>query len=312
MDLTELLRPKEQGVQENPQYTKEEYAALKKAEREELWARVDAQAESVFADDTALRGFLDFTANCTPQRTANLLLLYQQNPEIRQPRTFEGWKKAGRSVRTGETGYTALIGQNYEREDGRAAAGYNIGKMFDISQTKGRPPIEPPRFEPEELVAAAIENSPVAIRISDQLPDRVQAQYVPKAHSVFVRNGMDAPSTFCAITREQAQAGFDTDRSYRRADYIAASYCVAYVTAKRYGLDVAEFDLSPAVNACAGLEVQNKRLFLFDVKSAAYTIRKALDRGLIPRESELTAEGFSVPESSPQRKTHRTKSAARE
>lgn len=312
MDLTELLRPKAQPAQETPQYTKEEYAALKKAEREELWGRVDAQAEAVFADGDTLRGFLDFVADCTPQRTANLLLLYQQNPDIRQPRTFEGWKLAGRSVRTGEQGYTALVGQNYDRGDGRTAAGYNIGKMFDISQTKGRQPVELPQYEPEELVAAAIESSRVTIQISDQLPDRVQAQYVPQASTIFVRNGMDPASTFCAITREQASASFDTYPSYRRADYVAPSFCAAYVTAKRYGLDVSAFDLSPVVDACAGLDAKDKRGFLSDVKSAAYTLRTDLDRSLNPPEKELVAGGFAVPENKPQAKAKHAKENARE
>lgn len=30
---------------------------MKKAEREDLWARVDAQAQEVFRDDTAMKGF---------------------------------------------------------------------------------------------------------------------------------------------------------------------------------------------------------------------------------------------------------------
>ena len=230
-------------------------------------------------------------------------MLYQQNSEITQPRAFEGWKNAGRSVRTGEVGYTALIGQNYEREDGRAAAGYTIGKMFDISQTKGRQTPAPVTYEPEELVAAVIQKSPVTIQISDQLPEQVQAQYVPQASTSFVRNGMDAPTTFCALVREQVCAGFDTYPSYRRADYLVAGYCAAYVTAKRYGLDVSAFNLSPVVAACSGLNQQDKRRFLSDVKTAAYSIRANLDRNLNPRENELAADGFAVPESKPQAKT---------
>ena len=95
------------------QYTKEEYAALKQAEREEVWSSVNAQAESVFKDDASMRGFLHFMADCTPQKTSNLLLLYAQNPEITHPRTFDKWKEAGRSIRSGEKGYTFYADQEY-------------------------------------------------------------------------------------------------------------------------------------------------------------------------------------------------------
>ena len=53
---------------------------MKQAEREEVWARVDAQAESVFKDDASMKGFLNFMANCTPSRTRNLLILFDLNP----------------------------------------------------------------------------------------------------------------------------------------------------------------------------------------------------------------------------------------
>ena len=68
---------------------------MKQAEREDTWARVNAQAKSVFKDDESMKGFLNFMANCTPQSTRNLLILYEQNTEITHPRTFDKWKEAG-------------------------------------------------------------------------------------------------------------------------------------------------------------------------------------------------------------------------
>lgn len=125
MDLSKMIKNREVEQQESQpdgqRLSKEEYAAMKKAEREDLWARVDAQAQEVFRDDTAMKGFLDFMARCTPQSTRNLLILYDQNPEITHPRTFEKWKEAGRSVRTGETGYAFFADSKYEREDGTMA-----------------------------------------------------------------------------------------------------------------------------------------------------------------------------------------------
>ena len=110
MDLSKLIGRKQEPQPEENRLSKEEYAALKKAEREELWAKVDNQAQAVFQDDASLKGFLDFMAaghsgqmypaehpesadslRCTPQSTRNLLILYEQNPEITHPRTFEKW-----------------------------------------------------------------------------------------------------------------------------------------------------------------------------------------------------------------------------
>ena len=137
-----------QPQQEQPQLSKEEYAAMKQAEREEVWSRVNAQADSVFKDDESMKGFLNFMANCTPQSTRNLLILYEQNPENTHPRTFDKWKEAGRSIRSGEKGYTFFAEQEYEK-DGIKANGYTITKAYDISQTRGPQPLPPQKHLPE-------------------------------------------------------------------------------------------------------------------------------------------------------------------
>ena len=59
-------RKQETQPQPEQQYTKEEYASMKQAEREDAWAKVDAQAQEVFKDDASMKGFLGFMAQCTP------------------------------------------------------------------------------------------------------------------------------------------------------------------------------------------------------------------------------------------------------
>lgn len=167
-----------QPQQEPPRLSKEEYAAMRKAEREELQARVDAQAQEVFRDDASMKGFLNFMAQCTPQSTRNLLILYEQDPTITHPRTFDKWKETGRSLRSGVTGYAFYADQEYEREDGTKGSGFTITKAFDISQTRGQQPLPSQQRLPEEIIAAMVEQSPVPLAISDQLPQGVQAQYV--------------------------------------------------------------------------------------------------------------------------------------
>ncbi len=52
---------------------------------------------------------------CKPQRTDNLFLLYAQNPEIRQVKTFEKWKEEGKVVKTEARDTTSLSDRNMKR-----------------------------------------------------------------------------------------------------------------------------------------------------------------------------------------------------
>lgn len=278
-------------VQEQPKLSREEYAAQKKAEREELWTRIDALTVDAFKDGSSLRGFLDFTAQCSPERIENLLLFHSDAPEVTWLKTFDEWKQAGRSVRGGEAGYTALIGQDYTREDGTAASGYYVGKKFDVSQTRGRQPDRAPVYAADELVTAVFTNSPVRLAVSEAVPEGIQAQYAAQNRTIYVRNNMDAQTTFLAIAREQAAASYDIhDGRFSRAAYSAQSYCAAYVAAKKYGLDVRSFSFDRVCQMCSGLEPQEQRRFLSDVKQAAYTVERTVRRGLNEMELSSTPE----------------------
>ena len=143
MDLTNMISGGA-GEEKTPQQqlSKEEYAAMKKQQREEVWAEVDAQAQAVFQNGDSLKGFLDFMAQCNTQKTPNLLLIYGQNPEATVVKSYDYWKKEHRSPKSGVHGYTYMVSTEYEK-DGEMRTGYAIGKGFDISQMSGKPLLYP-------------------------------------------------------------------------------------------------------------------------------------------------------------------------
>ena len=242
MDLTNMI-PGGAGEEKTPQQqlSKEEYAAMKKQQREEVWAEVDAQAQAVFQNGDSLKGFLDFMAQCNTQKTPNLLLIYGQNPEATVVKSYDYWKKEHRSPKSGVHGYTYMVSTEYEK-DGEMRTGYAIGKGFDISQMSGKPLEERPQRSMEELIHAVLKDQPVRMQIADNLPEGIQAQYIPKQRTVYVRNGMDENTTFHAVNRELACADLDQhDGNYARKKVNAQAYCAAYVIGKRYGADVSGF-----------------------------------------------------------------------
>ena len=92
MDLNKYLN---NAAPSEPQYSKEDYAAMKKTEREAVWAQVDARMGEVLADAPALQEFLNFMSQCR-NSLPNQLLLSGQNADITDARTFQQWKDAGR------------------------------------------------------------------------------------------------------------------------------------------------------------------------------------------------------------------------
>ena len=299
MDLAQYLQneadtPGDAGQQ----LSKEEYAAMKKQEREEVWAEVDSKAQEVFQNGDSLKSFLNFMAQCKPQKAANLLLLYGQNPEIRQVKTFDGWKKEHKTLRAGVRGYTFIADQNYEK-DGELRQGYVITKAYDISQIRTKQPETPEPKPIQMLMGALLKNTETKISIADNLPENVQAQYIPRQRTIFVRNGMSEEVTFHAINRELACAAMDShDGTYSRAETVPQAFCAAYVMAEKYGVDNSGFDFNKIceMQGYGNKEPQELRAFIGNVKNAVYTISRHINRNLGQPEQEFMADEFAVSE----------------
>lgn len=301
MDLTGMIQNPVEDQNLEQKLSKEEYAALKKQEREETWMQIDGQAQSVFQDGASLQKFLDFMAGqYNMPKVPNLLLLYSQNPEVKLVKSFDEWKHDRRSLRTGVHGYTYIIETKYEK-DGEMRSGYAISKGYDITQTKGRALEERPQRDIHTLLEAVLKNQNIRLQIADNLPDKIQAQYIPNQRTIYIRNGMSEITTFHAINRELACAALDQhDGNYARNRVNAQAFCATYILGKRYGVDVSGFDLEKVagIQEHGQKDPQELRLFLNDVRTAAYGIRGHIERNLRePEQQFVTEDTFTVGES---------------
>ena len=301
MDLTGMIQNPVEDQNSEQKLSKEEYAALKKQEREETWMQIDGQAQSVFKDGASLKKFVDFMPwEYNIPKVPNLLLLYSQNPEVKQVNSFDEWKHDRRSLRTGVHGYTYIIDTKYEK-DGEMRSGYAISKGYDITQTKGRPLEERPQRDIHTLLEAVLKNQNIRLQIADNLPDKIQAQYIPNQRTIYIRNGMSEITTFHAINRELACAALDQhDGNYARNRVNAQAFCATYILGKRYGVDVSGFDLEKVagIQEHGQKDPQELRLFLNDVRTAAYGIRGHIERNLRePEQQFVTEDTFTVGES---------------
>ena len=299
MDLTGMIQNPVEDQNSEQKLSKEEYAALKKQEREETWMQIDGQAQSVFKDGASLQKFLDFmTGQYNMPKVPNLL--YSQNPEVKLVKSFDEWKHDRRSLRTGVHGYTYIIDTKYEK-DGEMRSGYAISKGYDITQTKGRPLEERPQRDIHTLLEAVLKNQNIRLQIADNLPDKIQAQYIPNQRTIYIRNGMSEITTFHAINRELACAALDQhDGNYARNRVNAQAFCATYILGKRYGVDVSGFDLEKVagIQEHGQKDPQELRLFLNDVRTAAYGIRGHIERNLRePEQQFVTEDTFTVGES---------------
>lgn len=207
-----------------PQLTKEEYAAKKKAERDDLYALADEMAHEIMQDGDAFRGFLDVQARFDRYSATNALLIYAQNDKATRLRDFDGWKKQGVYVRRHETGISILeAGDSYVTEDGRTGYYYHVKKVFDIAQTdaKRQPQIH---YDDRLLLSALISKRPVPIEMAENVPNGAAYDYTRR--TVVVQRGMDGQDLFRCVSLAMARAELDqTEHADPQADAFRG-YCI--------------------------------------------------------------------------------------
>lgn len=255
------------------QLSKEDYAAKMQAEREDLFTLSDNAAMEVAGDGDMFRQYLDVQSTFSRYSAVNALLIMAQNPEATRVAAFDFWKDKGGYIKKGETGISILEPHSYTKEDGTPGTGYNVKKVFDISQVdtrKMKAAAPAPNYTERQLLQALISKYPMKITGVDELPDNLGAM-TDHDGSILVRRGMGFSDTFRAVAYEMACAELATDPELSPEQEFSA-YSATYLLCKKYSADTQEFNFDNVGSVLDGMDAQEVKEGLSQIRDAADSI----------------------------------------
>jgi hypothetical protein len=278
-------------TKDTPKANKEDFdrtswAEQKQLERKQAYTLIDETAEKLSQDGSMFKGYLDVQSRLDRYSVGNALLILAQNPEATKLVDFKTWKENDAPVKKGEKGITILApGEEYTREDGSIGVSYNAKKVFNIAQTSSKQ-TTPAAVKKDDrlLLKALINNAPVAINISDQLPDNVGAMYKPDTKVILIRKGMDGIDIFRALSQELAHAEMDKG-NYNRGECTFPAYCASYILCKRNGLDVSSYSFNLLPAEYANMQAKDIRAELSKIRDTANDISSKMAKVLEPNKS---------------------------
>lgn len=277
-DLLTNASAEESGA---PQLSKEEYAAKKKAEREETFELSDEVAQEVAADGSKFQPFLDLQARLDRYSAVNTLLVFAQNPSASRLGSFDYWKNQKCSVKPGQTAIAILEPHEYTKEDNTPGTGYNVKKVFDISQVDTRKlrNAPTPNYTERQLLSALIFKAPVKITGVDELPGDLGAMTDPETGNIFVLKGMEFADTFRSVAQELSYADLTAD-SNLPADPHFSAYSASYLLCRKYGVDSQAFSFEDAPGVFDGMDAQEIKGELSGIRDTAENISGRMVRQL--------------------------------
>lgn len=284
-DLFEEVAQEKAEQPELSPFDMDEYKARKQQERSDIYALLDSTAEEIKGSGELFQTYLDVQARFDRYSVNNALLITAQMPEATKLADFDTWKDANVNVNRGETAISILEpGKEYEKQDGSIGTSFNVKKVFDISQTNSRERVTPTVTRDERLLLKSlITNAPCKMTISEAMSERLNAIYKPDEKTIFVRQGMDAPTIFKNLSNELAHAHMDHG-DYRRNENTITAYFVSYVLCKRYGVSVDTFKFDSMPEQYSKMTTQEFRAELGKIRDVAGEISRDINRVLESQE----------------------------
>ena len=281
---------------EQPKVNREEYAAKKKEQRDELWNTTNEAIAEIFTSTDSLMGYLEVCAKFHNYSINNKAIIAATMPFATQLKSYADWQKEGIQVRKNEKSFS--IWRKQEGSDDKSYV--NPYPVFDITQTDSE--VAPPaksRPDIDTLLKAFGKNSGKFFGISYRIVGDSNFAHLEPDEDI----SFDGESTIYArpvINKETMLANLVEETvyvisgrnngHYSDAESITA-ICAAFVLCKMYGMGVS-FSLD-------GLE----ELFPVpdsgkDLKAAAKEIKLQLEEidkyvGIIDRHISLNMKDLS-------------------
>ncbi len=277
----ELFEEQEFTEREEKPFNMDDFVARKKAERDEAYDIIEEATQKVQGNSEEFRVFLDVQARFERYSVSNSLLIFAQQPDATGPmKTFDEWKKNKVFITKGEKAIMLLEpGKEYERDDGSNGVSYNVKRVFDITQTKDYQKTDyVPSYDERTLLKSLITDAPCKMKISNEMSENINALYKPDEKTIFVRQGMDGPSIFQALTKELAQTHMDKGEGYHHSDNYIAAYCVSYMLCKRYGIPTSSYDFKSMPEKYTQMDTKEFRAELGKIRDVAGEISRDMNR----------------------------------
>ena len=282
------------GCFKKPQLSPEEWKAKKQAEKDAVYQMIDDTATEIVQDGEKFRDFLDTQARLDRYSPANALLIYSQCPKATQLKDFDDWSNEKVTINKGAKSISILEPVEYTKADGTPGVSYNVKKVFDVSQTKGRQtPAPTANRDPQALVAIMIDTSPVIVEVAPELPHpQMGAFYDNEKQTRFVKKDIGDSVALCQCVAQElghAQLSIDSD-SYSRKDMGFQAMCVGYMLCKKFGVDTKNFAVERVPEEWKGKKPKEVRAELSGIRTAMNEIHSRVSEKLYRKKQERSKD----------------------
>lgn len=278
--------------QKSQRYTIEEYKQLKKEEKNQVFQIANEQLEQVLGSQEQFQRYLDIQSRMDRYSATNVLLIMRQRPDTSQLKDYEGWLQAGTRVNRGEKSITILEPYAYQKSDGSTGTGYNVKKVFDISQTSMPNILKKERPTQQQVLKALVRSAPVPVKADDgENCQGKNIHYDEGSMTVYIRRGLTADEFFNSLSETLANVRLDNGAADSK--YQDVGKTVTYMLARAFDFPCDRIKIPQLYQQLDQKEVRKElnraRTIFSQMKSECY-LEVDLDRQALRKAGKVKDE----------------------
>lgn len=261
------------------QYTKNEWAAKKNQETEEIFSIINQQISDYKENPEHLSELLEFKSKFYDYSIQNVMLIQRQNPYATYVTSYTRWKEFGYNVLKGQKGImirapkpletfqvpfngkwiTKYVSQATPEEKEAIKNGsisvdtktvFTTEKVFDISQTNCPKEKYPEFFSmgyPSEqhaklcdIMMQYAKTNGIEVTVKDLSSISLRGQYIPGEHKIELNDKLNDTEKLSTLTHELGHALTEKQSTMPDAFWDLQADCVSILLHSKLGLEVTE------------------------------------------------------------------------
>ena len=274
-EVDELLgnNAQKQAQKSNSNFNKEQWKENQNRKRQRANEIADDMSLRVTTDAKLFQNYLDIQSKFSKYSVSNCLIILNKNKNAIQIKDKKSWEEKGYQVKEQEIGKPITILEPVKSKGG--VTYYNPKDEYDVTQTNS--PMPKQRIYTNRLILQALLD---ICKAEKQVVDKLEngtigVEYKQDEKKLYMCRGMQPNKLLQSIAQEIANMEM---KDIGNAELKAfKTYCVSYMLAKKYDIDVTNLEFNDLPNDIKNLtDGKEIRQELYDIKETFETISNGI------------------------------------
>lgn len=204
----------------------------------DLYSLINSSCEDIIKSEKNFKNYLNVQSQFDKYSVGNALLILSQRPEATQLKEYNEWISIKNTHILKDEECIKLLKPKTSKKSNYSNNGFEVYKVFDISQTTTPLNINEEKTDDRMLLKSFLHKCPVKIKTEDNLQNDKTAMLSEDNELLYIQKGADTKNLFQDLATELAKIELADDGS--KLDGFR-SKCISYMICKKRGIDVSKY-----------------------------------------------------------------------